>query len=190
MWSMLLLLCLAGCNKQQENTDTVSTLTINRDGTIDSLIVEVFPEEEYEPEELTEVTRQLVAVYDREHGSGRIRMDSCEVIDGVAIVRLHYKSAQDYASFNRTRLFYGTVKEGLDAGYAKKTTLKNAYGSNMLSGDAIADLGNYHMIVVTENIQIRTEESVLYYSANLDPVDDRTMQVSSESAGDAVMITK
>ncbi len=190
LWSMMLMLCLCGCTKQEAATDTESTLYINSDGTIDSLIVEDFPEDEYSAEELLETTKDLIAMYDKEHGFGKIKLESCEVSEGTAYVKLSYKSAQDYAAFNRTELFYGTVREGLDAGYAKKTTLKNAYGSNMLSGDAIADLASYHMIVVTEQVQIKTGQSVLYYSANLEPVDDKTMKVSTESNGEAVIITK
>ena len=60
----------------------------------------------------------------------------------------------------------------------------------MVSGEAIADLANYHMVVVNEQVQIRTYESILYYSANLEHIDDKTVHVTSEDGKDAIMILK
>ena len=190
LWSVLLLMFFCACTKQEAAQDTESTLYINQDGSLDSLVVEDFPEEKYAAEELFPTIREIVDVYNQDHGSGCVKLLSCEVKDGQAFVKLHYKTGADYAAFNRTTFFYGSVADGLAAGYGKKATLKNAYGSNMISGDAIADLSSYRMIVTGEPVQIRTYESILYYSANLDLSDDKTGHVSSESGGEAVLIIK
>ena len=46
------------------------------------------------------------------------------------------------------------------------------------------------MLVVSEPVQIRTYESILYISANLEPIDDRTAKVSSETGTNAILILK
>ncbi len=186
----LFLLLLSSCKTQETVMDTESTLYIKQDGKIESLVVEEFPEDQYSAEELQSRSQEIIDLYNQDHGNGAVHLNSCEVRDGYAYVDLLYRSADDYAKFNRVELFYGTVGEGLEKGYGKKTTLKNAYGTNMLSGDAIADLSSYHMLVVSEPLQIRTEEAVLYYSANLEHIDDRTVRVSSESNGEAILIVK
>lgn len=190
LWSVMLLLCLCACAKQETVTDTESTLYINQDGSIESLVVEEFPEEKYAAEELMPTVKEIVDVYNQDHTGGSVKLLSCEVVDGQAFVKLHYKTGADYAAFNRTEFFYGTVSDALAAGYGKKATLKNAYGSNTLSGDAIADLSSYRMVVVTEGVQIRTYESILYYSANLDLIDDKTSHVSTETGGEAILVIK
>ena len=190
LWSMLLLLCLCACTKQETVQDTESTLYINQDGSIESLVVEDFPEEQYAAEELEPTLKEIVDVYNQDHTGGSVRLLSCEVQSGQAFVRLHYKTGTDYSVFNRTALFYGSVSDALSSGYGKKATLKNAYGSNTLSGDAIADLSSYRMLVVNEPIRIRTYSSILYYSANLELIDDKTAHVSTETGGEAILIIK
>ncbi len=186
-----LLLALAGCSAApDEPADTESTIYIRENGSIDSLTVESFPEDLYPAEELETIVKEMADVYNREHGSGAVRVTSCKVEDGQAYVYLSYRNAEDYALFNRTEFFYGTVSEGLSAGYGKKSTLKNIYGSNTVSGGAIADMGNYHMVVVSEPLQVRTYESILYVSADFEPVDDRTVRKSSETDGNAILILK
>ncbi len=191
-WSLILLLCLTGCvgRKEEVIEDTETTLYIQKDGTIESLIVEDFPEDIYSSEELSASIGEMVDFYNHEHESGAVRLVFCRVENGQAFVRLAYKSGQDYAQFNRTDFFYGTVSDALAQGYGKKATLKNAYGDNMVSGETIADLASYHMVVVNEQVQIRTYESILYYSANLEHIDDKTVHVNTEDGKDAIMILK
>ena len=186
----VMLLILSGCEAASDPADTESTIYLRENGSIDCLTVEAFPEDRYQAEELEGVVREMAEVYNKEHEAGAIKVGACSVQDGMAYVNLSYRTAEDYAAFNRTDFFYGTVKDALENGYGRKTTLKNTHGSNTVSGDAIADMGSYHMLVVSEPVQIRTYESILYISANLEPIDDRTAKVSSETGTNAILILK
>ena len=181
---------LCGCGMASDPADTESTLYIRENGSIDSLTVEVFPEDQYSAEELEKTVKEMADVYNNDHGSGAVKAGECRVEDGMAYVYLSYRSAEDYAAFNRAEFFYGKVSDALSKGYAKKSILKNTFGSNTVSGDAIADMGNYHMVVFNEPVQVRTYESILYISANVEPVDDRTVRMSSEAIGNAILILK
>lgn len=189
LFGLSLLLLMQGCGTTKSAEDTESTVYILQDGRIESLTVEEFPEDVYDAKELSESVRTMAENYSRDH-EGYVKVERCEVKDGQAYVYLSFQSAQDYAQFNRTDFFYGTVSDALQAGYARKATLKNAFGSNTVSGDAIADMGNYHMVVINEPVQIRTYESILYISANLEPVDEQTVRVSTETNGNAILIMK
>ena len=189
VWGMVLALLFCGCgSKPLEETE--STVYIEQDGSITGLVVEPFSEGDYSGEELRDGIGEMIKIYNRDHESGAVKLISLELREGMAYARLHYQSAEDYAAFNGTDFYFGSVSDALSAGYAKKTTLKNAFGSNTVSGDAIADLGSYHMIAVSEHVVIRTYESVLYISANLETVDDKTVRVSDESVGTAYIIIK
>ncbi|MBO4902680.1 MAG: hypothetical protein J5518_07795 [Lachnospiraceae bacterium] len=186
---LLALLFLSGCGAAADLEDTESTIYIREDGSIESLIVEPFPEDVYDASELPDMIREMTETYNDEH-TGTVKLISSRVTDGQAFVKLTYESAEDYAAFNRTDFFYGTVAEGIEKGYTKKTTLKNAYGSNIVSGAAIADMSSYHMVVVREPVQVRTYEAILYLSPNLELIDEKTARVSSETDSDAILILK
>ncbi len=189
-FALFIILCLSGCGANEAPEDTETTLYMNRDGSVTNVVVEPFSEDEYALEELEQMVRDMASVYNGENGSGRVRCQSVTAADEMVRVVMKYQSAEDYAAFNHTDCFFGSVEDALAEGYAKNATLKNTHGSNMVTGEGIADMARYRMAVVTEPVVVKTYESILYISANLEQIDDTTVRVSSETTGDAVLIIK
>lgn len=189
-FALFIILGLSGCARYRVPDDPETTIYINRDGSLTNVVVEPFSPDEYAPEDLEQMVKDMAAVYNGEHGSGSVRCLSVTAADEMVKVVLKYKSAADYAAFNHTDCFFGSVSDALSAGYAKNATLKNTHGTNTVTGEGIADMANYRMAVITEPVVVKTYESILYISANLEPIDDTTARVSSETTGDAVLIIK
>lgn len=183
------LLMTSGCGFSRETLNE-STIIINRDGTIDSVIAEDFPSDKYDVNELRQMIHDNIWAYNNTHDSGDIKLLSCNVTDDFATVEIKYNSASDYADFNDRDFFFGTVSSALDAGYARKATLKNAHGDNTVSGTMINDLSTYHMVVFDESVNVMTYASVLYYSSNLDVLEDNTVRRNDDAKGLSYIIIK
>ena len=171
----LSLMFFTGCGLKSETTNE-STIFINRDGTIKSVVVESFPQNKYDEGELRQMIHDNISAYNSIHDSGDVKLISLVVDSDVAKVEMFYNSGNDYAEFNNKDFYFGTVSAAIDAGYAKSATLKNAHGENTVSGSMINDLGTYHMIVSDEYVNLSAYASVLYYSGNLEVIDDNTVK--------------
>lgn len=182
-------LLLCGCGFSNEKS-TESTIIINKDGTIKSIVVEEFPQDKYDENELRQMIRDNVWAYNNSHDTGDVKLVSCEVVNNVATLTMLYNSSSDYAEFNDKDFYFGTVSAARDAGYAKSATLKNAHGVNTVSGSAIDDLATYHMVVFDEDVLVKTYASVLYYSQNLNLVDDVTVTREDDASGLSYIIVK
>lgn len=189
LFAILSLMIFSGCNLKPESANE-STIIINRDGTIKSVIVESFPQDVYDEGELRQMIHDSISVYNNLHDSGDVKLISLTVDSDVARVEMLYNSGKDYAEFNNKDFYFGTVSAALDAGYAKSATLKNAHGDNTVSGSMINDLGTYHMIVSDENVNLSAYASVLYYSGNLEVMDDNTVKRLEDSSGLSYVIVK
>ena len=183
------LLTVSGCGFSHE-TINESTIIINRDGTIDSVIVEDFPVNKYDENELRQMIHDNVWAYNNTHDSGDVKLISCNVADDMVTVEMMYNSGTDYADFNDRDFYFGTVSAARDAGYAKNATLNNAHGDNTVSGEMINDLATYHMVVFDENVNVMTYGSVLYYSSNLEILADNTVRRTEDAQGLGYIIVK
>lgn len=185
----VLLTFLSGCKFKGEDVNE-STIFVNRDGSIESVIIEDFPEDKYSADELNSMLRDSVLVYNGNRDLGDVKIISCDVINGVAKVLLNYNSGSDYADFNNRDFYFGTVSAALDAGYAKTATLKNAHGTNTITGNSIYDMATYHMLVFDESVNVKTYASILYYSSNLTIIDENTVTRDEDAKGLSYIIIK
>ena len=76
---------------------TVSSLSIEKDGSISSTIIEDFFESYYDEDGLKSMIESLIDEYKAENASAQIKLKSCKVKDGVANVRMDYADYQAYA---------------------------------------------------------------------------------------------
>lgn len=179
----------SGCKFKGKDVSE-STIFVNRDGSIESVVIEDFPENKYSADELNLMIKDSVLVYNGNRDLGDVKIISCDVINGIATVSLNYNSSLDYAEFNDRDFYFGTVSAALDAGYAKTATLINAHGTNTITGDAIYDMATYHMLVFDESVNVKTYASILYYSSNLTILDDNTVTRDADVKGLSYIIIK
>ena len=79
-----------------------------------------------------------------------------------------FKSSEDYSGFYRQALFSGTVKEAFGAGYDLDVTLNSVKEEGTtISKQDILDMGDKHVAIVRENINIRSYGDILYMSSDV-----------------------
>ena len=112
------LLCvglLSGCGTSLEGEESV--VYVGKKGVIESLDVESLDQSYYDETELKSYVDAEVEDYTAEHGKNAVEVESLKVEDGVAKLKMKYKTPEDYTAFNGIELYQGKVVASLAAGY-------------------------------------------------------------------------
>ena len=112
------LLCvglLSGCGTSLEGEESV--VYVGKKGVIESLDVESLDQSYYDETELKSYVDAEVKDYTAEHGKNAVEVESLKVEDGVAKLKMKYKTPEDYTAFNGIELYQGKVVASLAAGY-------------------------------------------------------------------------
>ena len=191
--SLVLILCIlmvCGCTEKKIQTNT-TTVFVNKDGSITDAIVEEFTAGYYDAAELQTMTNKELTAYNQTTGDvNSAVLAQYEVADGLAKVFIDFKTAQDYAAFNETDCFFGTIEDAYAAGYDLDVKLKSVTGDETLDKNAILEKGKYKLLILEEHVDVITYKKILYKSANVDIVDDNHARISNEAEGFAYLIIK
>lgn len=186
MSCMLLWGCGAGKDVLEE-----TTLIVQKNGKVTDAIVESFDKEYYSAQELQGMVTDELAEYGRLSGDkDNAVLSEFTVEDGLAKVLIEFATPADYASFNGVEFFFGTISEAYEEGYNLDVTLKSSTSQDTIGKEALMEMGKSHIIIVNEPIRIQTYNKILYSTANVDIIDEKTARISSESEGLAYIILK
>lgn len=162
---------LAGCDREKSVGD-ITMLEIRKNGEILHTIAEDFAESYYDLEELKGSVESQIADYNAGAGDGAITLDSAEVEEGRIRMLMTFKSAENYVGFYRQALFCGTVKDAFNAGYDLDIRLRSVDGDGAEIGrQDILEMGEKHILVIREQIRVRTFGNILYVSSDVEPVE-------------------
>lgn len=149
---------LAGCSstKLPEVIET-TTISIDDEGGITSYLVEEFNKEYYNVSELTQMAVEDAASYNEEHQEGETIpltvVDVNEIAgDGgdMVVLQHKYNSAEDYAQYNGSEFFYGTVEEALAEGYDLGALLNSVKDNTPLSQEELMKNPGKTYVLITD----------------------------------------
>lgn len=131
----LLLMTFAGCGGVGV-PDTVETTTIciDKKGGVTYYLAGAFDREYYQLEELTSMAMKEAAEFCESAGASAVTVEKVELVpeDGDRVVITYwFDSCDTFEGFNDSALFYGTVGEAKDAGYAVNAVLTNDKGEEI-----------------------------------------------------------
>ncbi len=182
--------CLTGCGRGRIEE---STLVINKDGSVDSIIVDAFDKYYYNEADLEKSAKEEVERYNAEHGKDTVRIRSLKTgDDGSVRAELSFRTSEDYARFNETRFFAGTVKEAEEKGYVFTTALKSVDGENetISSHEVILERADSHIVITDETIDLRMYSKIQYVSPGVTVVSPKEARVEDDMEGLAYVIFK
>lgn len=193
--SLLVLLgvILGGCGK---TTVEVTTIAIQKDGTIVHTMVENFGEESADT--LQSMMQEKVDIYnDDDSGTeGSITIDTVETDDGMVKVVMTYPDAASFDGFMnmdvvavdpalRAPFFYGTVEDAYMQGYDMEISLESVEEGDGLQGkNDLLSMGKNKLIIYDNEmnqgaaVQISTQEKPLYISDNVTVAGKNLVEVS------------
>jgi hypothetical protein len=172
-------LLLSGCAFGTE-VDT-TTISINKKGVVIETIIEDFDKDYYNADELEQEITQAVADYNKTAGSENVGLNSFEYMEESQQVKaeLQYASADDYEQMNERTLFCGTVQEAYEAGYEMISMINQEDGSTVSATDVL-ELGDKHIVISEETLNIRVSGKITYASEGVVITDNKTATLTDD----------
>ena len=130
-----LLMMLAGCGGAGV-PDTVETTTIciDKKGGVTYYLAGAFDREYYQLEELTSMAEKEAAEFCESAGASAVKVEKVELVPEGGdkfVITYRFDGCEAFEGFNNSGLFYGTVGEAKDAGYAVGVVLTNEKGEEL-----------------------------------------------------------
>lgn len=159
----------AGCgNGKATPSADISTVSIKKDGTIEHMIIDRFDEEHkewFDIDSLVATAREKITDYS--DGTDNIVFESAEEKDGKVIVKMIYKTGDDYTQFNNRELFYGTVAEASAMGYS----IRNVFSEDGIALKDTKQISENHVVIIQtkkeEELDVNVYDKILYTSENV-----------------------
>lgn len=174
-WKLVLLLSivtfgLVGCS--QAKTPDVSSILIEKDGTVTHQIVGQFEQNYYETDGLEALAAERVEEYCADNGEESVILQSVEKEGSTVLINLKYAAPEDYGSFNHRELYVGPLDEADSQGYEmEKVAFVSAKGEPIELG-YIEDTDNKKIAIIEtkpgEEILLTTYGKVLYINQSAD----------------------
>ena len=174
---LAVLLVLAACGKEAP-VDT-NTVSVEKDGTIKTILIEDFTQAYYDADELRKMIDDEVADYNKEAGADKVTVAAFEPEEGRVRLELDFAGSDDYAKFNSREFFSGTAAQALALGM-EIPDLVDAQGGETIASRKILENSAYKLVVTDEAQDVRLPGKVLYYSEGLTLKDKKTVTVSKE----------
>ena len=176
------LVFLVGCGSIEDAKS--STIYVDKNGKVTSVIVEDFSKEYYDKTELEKSIDAAVDSYNKEHNSKAVALKKLTVKKEIAKAVLTYDSCADYRDFNDTILFSGTVADAQEAGYDFKMDFITAAGKETAVKEIISRYSDAKVIITNEPVCVQTKNVILYVSKNVSVKEGKLAQVQSEESED------
>ena len=161
--ALSLLLSACGSGKEAED-ESVSTLSVEKNGKIISKIIEDFDEDYYYEDELKEMIETEVSAYNKQADTESITFNSCEKSENAVVVQMTYRTAEDYSKFNGEVFFFGTIQEAYKEGYDLNIRLTDAANTQTIGKDDILNMGDKHIIISNEKVRVSSYKDIGYTS--------------------------
>ncbi|MCR4757937.1 MAG: hypothetical protein K5792_09070 [Butyrivibrio sp.] len=160
--SFFALFVLYGCGAEESLGTSIS---IDKKGHVTNIVCEEFEQDYYDISELSDMAASEISSYNSECLSEKVTLESLESVNDGSYVKMvvNYKSVNDYASYNKTSLFYGTVQDALDRGYDISEALVNGEGEQ-IGQDGISDYLSRHIIITSDKSDFITPYNIAYYT--------------------------
>lgn len=199
--AVLLILCmcmlgLTACGEKTgestaESTESaISSISLKKDGSISSKIVEDFGESYYDESGLKSMIETSIAEYKAENASAQVTLKSFKVSDGIANVLIEYGDDKAYAGYNSEDFFVGTIQGANMEGFDLNVTLNSVSDKNektSISKPELLGMGENHIVILEapdydetqepETIRVECFDEILYVGEGVTVVDKKSADV-------------
>ena len=188
----LMVFLLTGCG--EETTADMTTIVIQKDGTIEHTIVEEFGEGSADM--LQSMMQEKVTAYNSSSSGEDVAVGSVEAEGDVVKVVMTYPDAEAFDGFMnmdviavdpalRAPFFYGTVEDAYMQGYELEIMLQSVGDEEILQGkNSLLAMGKNKIIIYDNEmnlgapVQISMQEEPLYISDNVTIAGKKVVEVS------------
>lgn len=148
----VLAVMLTACGAKTDTekaANAINTLTLEKDGSVQNIIIESFEQEYYDLDGLNTMIQDSIAEYKKQNPTAEITLVASELMDGQVCVTMKYDSSNSYMGYNNETLFAGTVQEAYSAGYDLDVTLRDVADETVSIGrDELLGMGERHIVIM------------------------------------------
>lgn len=187
---LIVALTLLGCDEEDITFDEPA-IEVYKNGKISQTIVENFDKPYYDIEELKQYIESHVDECNALLGDeGQIVLKDVYSVNNNVFAIMEYENINAIKTFTEEEYFYGTVNEAYDAGYTMDVSLKSLSDGEIIGKPEIMDMKKNHIFIIPDSGIVHTSYKILYVSAGIEFVDDKTVRVAGDADGLAYIVTK
>ena len=175
---LLSVIFLSGCGSYNVAKAKITTIVVNRSGSVVNAIVEDFSKSYYDVNELKNTVASEINDYNSAKGEDLIKLRKLAQDDNRVRVIMTFHTAEDFADFNQETFFYGTVGSAKEGGIEIPESLCDADGKTVQLS-AVKDSEKRHMIVTADKAQIVTPYPIEYVSAGVKLISETQADLSA-----------
>jgi hypothetical protein len=165
-----IILGLAGCG--QKETADISSVSVEKDGTITHQIVGVFEQNYYDTDSLEELAADRIEEYCEDNSEGAVSLLLMEQEDNKVSLSLQYASPEDYSGFNNRTLYVGTLEEAKEQDYDLEKIAFISTKNEPEELGAIEEPDQKQIVIIAtkagEELLVNTYGKVLYINQSAD----------------------
>lgn len=169
------ILLLGGCDKLNQSKWTPqepAAISIKKDGSITEIIQDSLDADYYDSSELENMITSGVKEYNSQNGEDSIVVKDFAAENGKVNLTMEYASAKDYAQFNNTEFYYGSMINAQLEGYLfdvpfKKVTNGVVQGAEVSGSEVIKSMDKT-VLILRAPLEVQVPGGVLFTSTNAD----------------------
>lgn len=166
---------------EPQEADAVS---IGRDGGVTEIVHETLEAAYYDATELENMIHSEVDAYNAGYGEESVLVDRFEAEDGSVELVMKYASPEDYARFNNTEFFFGSVIDAEMAGYLFDASYvrveDGAAAGSPVSGTEVIRAMDKQVLILRAPMEVRLPGDVVYASTNAKILDSNLVDATGE----------
>ncbi|MCC8139864.1 MAG: hypothetical protein LIO67_06145 [Lachnospiraceae bacterium] len=166
---------LTGCGGSSFEP-SVSSLYIQKDGSITEAIVESFAQEYYSFDEFEDMVEKEIEAYNQGFAEEQVSIQSLELKNSAIYLLLDYPDAEAYSAYNEVYCFQGTIEEALAEGLNFDMLFRDADYEDYDTVEVTAKSSN-QVLVLRDECVVQTESAIKYVSNNVEILDSHMAEV-------------
>ncbi len=166
------ILSLGGCEMPGLGSWTPresTAISIRKDGTIKEIVQETLDAGYYDASELEKMITSEVEEYDARNGEDSVRVEKFSDEDSMVNLTMEYASAADYAEFNNTEFYYGSIIDAQLKGYLFDVSfyqVEDGVAQGEVSGSEVIPYMDKAVLILRAPMEVQVPGDVLFISTN------------------------
>jgi len=172
---------LVGCGPVDSESNLIF---ISKKGQVQTVDVEEFDKSYYNEADFKAFAQEAIDVYNKSHEVDAITLSEFSVEEGIAKLKMEYKSVADFSNFNEITVYQGSVASAVSEGYLFDVDFskveKGEVTGSATRADILAEEG-LSVIIIKANTDVQVDGNICYVStANVTVIAKDTVAIYDE----------
>ena len=172
---------LVGCGPVDSESNLIF---ISKKGRVQTVDVEEFDKSYYNEADFKAFAQEAIDVYNKSHEVDAITLSEFSVEEGIAKLKMEYKSVADFSNFNEITVYQGSVASAVSEGYLFDVDFskveKGEVTGSATRADILAEEG-LSVIIIKANTDVQVDGNICYVStANVTVTAKDTVAIYDE----------